>query len=100
MDYEINQHPFEELDHNFSLLTIDTEGMDLKVVQGLNLNRYRPQVILIEIRLFQFANPFKNEIVSYMYENNYCLIAKTPYDAFFVSKENTLGWIPSEMLES
>jgi len=87
-----------KLDHNFNLLTIDVEGMDYEAIQGLNLHKYRPQVILVELGLFQFDHPFQHQIVSHLYDNNYCLIAKTPYDAFFVSKENNLGWIPSEML--
>jgi FkbM family methyltransferase len=33
---------------DFGLLSIDTEGYDYRVMQGLNLSRFRPQVIITE----------------------------------------------------
>lgn len=33
---------------NFSLLSIDVEGVDFQVLKSINLNEYRPQVICIE----------------------------------------------------
>lgn len=34
---------------NFELLNIDAEGVDLKVLKGLDFNKYRPEFICIEI---------------------------------------------------
>ena len=36
------------VDTHFGLLSIDTEGYDYKVLQGLGLERFRPQVIITE----------------------------------------------------
>ena len=37
-----------EIDPHFGLLSIDTGGYDYKVLQGLNLERFRPRVIITE----------------------------------------------------
>ena len=51
------------------LLSLDVEGYELEVLQGLNLNKYRPTYILIEIYIQQY-----NSIYNYLLENNYKLI--------------------------
>jgi len=51
------------------LLSLDVEGYELEVLQGLNFNKYRPTYILIEIYIQQF-----NSIMKYLLENNYKLI--------------------------
>jgi hypothetical protein len=50
------------------LLSLDTEGYELPVLRGLNLNKYRPRYMLIEI----YAKDF-NEIVSFLLSHNYIL---------------------------
>jgi len=50
-------------------LSLDVEGYELEVLQGLNLNKYRPTYILVEIYIQQF-----NSIMKYLLENNYKLI--------------------------
>ena len=47
-------------------MTIDTEGYEYEVLEGLNLNRYRPVFLLIEIYLID-----KEKIFNYLYDNNY-----------------------------
>jgi FkbM family methyltransferase len=48
------------------LLSLDTEGYELPILRGLNLNKYRPRYMLIEI----YAKDF-NEIVSFLLSYNY-----------------------------
>jgi FkbM family methyltransferase len=50
------------------LLSLDTEGYELPILRGLNLNKYRPRYMLIEI----YAKDF-NEIVSFLLSYNYVL---------------------------
>jgi FkbM family methyltransferase len=50
------------------LLSLDTEGYELPILQGLNLNKYRPRHILIEIYKKDFY-----EIVSFLLSHNYML---------------------------
>jgi FkbM family methyltransferase len=50
------------------LLSLDTEGYELPILRGLNLNKYRPRYMLIEIYTKDF-----NEIVSFLLSHNYIL---------------------------
>lgn len=51
------------------LLSLDTEGYELPILKGLNLNKYRPIYLLIEI-----YNKDYNEIIKYLSDNNYKLL--------------------------
>jgi FkbM family methyltransferase len=50
-------------------LSLDTEGYELPILKGLNLNKYRPTYLLIEI-----YNKDYNDLVNYLSENNYKLL--------------------------
>jgi FkbM family methyltransferase len=50
------------------LLSLDTEGYELPILKGLNLEKYRPRYMLIEIYTKDF-----NEIVSFLLSHNYVL---------------------------
>lgn len=50
------------------LLSLDTEGYELPILKGLNLDKYRPRYMLIEIYTKDF-----NEIVSFLLSHNYML---------------------------
>jgi FkbM family methyltransferase len=54
--------------NNIDFLSIDTEGYELNVLQGLNLNKYRPTYILIEIYNDQY-----DSIILYLLNHNYKL---------------------------
>ena len=83
--------------NKFELLKIDAEGSDFNILKGINLKKYIPKVIQIEIRNLKLENFTKNQVVKYLKEFNYSLIAKTPYDSFFVSKRNPIKWIPQKL---
>ena len=53
---------------SIDLLSLDVEGYELEVLKGLNLNKYRPIYMLIEIYKEKF-----NDIHNYLTENNYKL---------------------------
>ena len=65
------------------LLSIDIEGHDFEALLGLDLNKYRPSIICIEIHDFDFANLEENKIVKYLNKNNYSLCNFTILSAFF-----------------
>ena len=50
-------------------LSLDTEGYELNILKGLNLSKYRPRYMLIEIYTKDYS-----EIVAFLNENNYSLI--------------------------
>ncbi len=49
-------------------LSLDTEGYELPILQGLNLDKYRPKYLLIEI----YNNDYNN-ILTYLQNKNYTL---------------------------
>lgn len=51
-----------------NFLSIDTEGYELNVLKGLELNKYRPNYILIEIYNWDYQN-----IYNFLEINNYAL---------------------------
>lgn len=50
------------------LLSLDTEGYELNILKGLNLNKYRPQYMLIEIYDYDY-----DKILMFLNEHNYVL---------------------------
>jgi FkbM family methyltransferase len=52
-------------------LDIDVEGADLKVLEGLSFEKYKPQLICVEIHDREVK---KNKIYNYLVDKNYALI--------------------------
>ena len=58
-------NPKPEID----LLSLDTEGYELEILKGLNLDKFRPKYMIIEV----YKDCF-NELEAYLLENNYVMI--------------------------
>lgn len=54
--------------NNIDFLSLDTEGYELNILKGLNLDKYHPKYILVEI----YVNEYE-KIVNYLYSKNYIL---------------------------
>ncbi len=69
-------------------VSIDTEGMDEKIVTSINLNKYRPKVFCIEtIEQREDGSFEKNDaIAQYMLNNNYFIYGDTYVNTIFVDK--------------
>uniref|UniRef100_A0A6C0DRJ1 Methyltransferase FkbM domain-containing protein n=1 Tax=viral metagenome TaxID=1070528 RepID=A0A6C0DRJ1_9ZZZZ len=50
------------------LLSLDVEGYELNVLKGVNLDKYRPTYLLIEIYIHDYDN-----MVNYLHSKKYCL---------------------------
>jgi FkbM family methyltransferase len=61
----LNDNYIEHID----FMTIDTEGYEFEVLEGLNLTKNRPTYLLIEI----YSND-KDKIFNYLEQNNYLLL--------------------------
>jgi len=53
---------------HIDFLSLDTEGYEFEILKGLNLNKYRPKYMLIEI----YTNDYDN-LVNYLNSNGYKL---------------------------
>jgi hypothetical protein len=64
-------------------ISLDVEGYELNVLQGLNLQKYRPEYMLIEVYTKDYEN-----ITNYLDSNNYVVVCNfTNYN-----KNNNPGW--------
>ena len=65
------------LNREIDIISIDVEGGELKVLYGLNLNKYKPKIIVVE-------NVFNdNEINNYLNNFNYILDKQCEYNQFY-----------------
>lgn len=65
------------------LLSVDVEGHDLNVLRGLDFNRYRPRVILVEIHNFNMDSD--NEIHRFLTDKQYSLFSYSVLTGVYVS---------------
>lgn len=55
-------------DNTIDFLSLDTEGYELNILKGLNLTKYRPKYMLIEIYTKDYT-----DIVSFLMNHKYSL---------------------------
>lgn len=58
---------------DIDLLSIDVEGMDLQVLLGLDMQRYRPKLIAIEDAAFSPLEPLESPVVRLLTQRGYRL---------------------------
>ncbi len=78
--------------YNFSdvnFLSIDVEGLDLEILQSIDFNIIRPEVICVETIAFSISNTFsKNlEIGTFLISNGYVVYADTNLNTIFCRKD-------------
>ena len=98
---DIQTNTLENILDNYSinkidLLTIDVEGFELKVLKGLNFDKYKPCVIVVEfldleankweIPYNNLDNVLKSEIYSFLINKNYKLVNWVNGDLVFIQK--------------
>lgn len=77
-----------------NFLSLDLEGMELEALQGLDFQRFRPELIIVEDRLdrlsrHRFLKENGYKLVRRNGSNNWYIPKEHPYDVPFVSR---LGW--------
>jgi FkbM family methyltransferase len=91
----IENSPFK--DNKIDFLTIDVEGYEINVLKGFDINRYKPDIIILEfidnsVKKQEFYNNkiqnlINSEIYKYMSENNYSFVNWVGFDLVFISKD-------------
>ena len=56
------------------LLNVDVEGLDLNVLRGLDFNRYRPELILVENHVANLTQLLASELHQFLSAQNYTLV--------------------------
>ena len=88
---------FDELSvKKIDLLTIDVEGYELKILKGLNFEKYHPSVIIVEyldLHSKKWEIPFNNidnilnsEIYNFLINKNYKFVNWVNGDLVFITK--------------
>ncbi|GAB3793493.1 hypothetical protein GCM10028819_05230 [Spirosoma humi] len=72
---------------SIDLLSIDVEGHDYNVLNSINLNKFRPKLIVIEMHSFNLAHPLDNIIYRKMIECNYRLAGYATWNGYFIANE-------------
>lgn len=70
------------------LMSVDVEGMDLEVLASNDWNKFRPKLIICEDLGFDFMKPKTSEVVKFLMELGYRLVAKTPYSLILKDKKS------------
>jgi hypothetical protein len=68
--------------NNIDFLNIDTEGSDFNILKSINIQKYKPKLICIEISQFT-KNMNKKKIINYLKLNHYKCIYKSSISSFF-----------------
>ena len=75
------------LNQKINFLSVDVEGLDLKVLASNDWEKYRPKVVLVEV-LFSSLNKLESDpVYNYMVTQGYYLFAKLIHTCIFKIKE-------------
>ena len=84
-------------DKNFDFLSVDVEGHEIQVFEGLDLNKFTPNVIVVEyldlnvskleIKNLSIENIIKSEIYKLLTSKNYILVNCIYSDLIFINKD-------------
>jgi hypothetical protein len=81
-----------------NLVSIDAEGFEIPIINGLITDDLRPDLLIIETKLFDFYNPIDHPVVARMLQLGYTPIAKTPLSCFFIDGASKIfSWLPPQM---
>ncbi len=68
----------------FDLLTIDAEEHDFEVLLSLDLAKYQPRLVVMELEDLDINNTQQNECVKYLKDHNYHLVGYVLKNAYFL----------------
>ena len=78
----INESKYKN--RQIDVLSIDAEGMDYKVLKSLDINKYKPKVIIIEDHHTKIEDILKTDTFKYLVENKYKMRSWAFYSLIFV----------------
>jgi len=78
----IDNSPFK--DRQIDVLSIDVEGVDLKVLKSLNIKQYSPKIIIIEDHHKKIEDILETDTFKFLVQNNYVLRSWSFYSLIFI----------------
>jgi FkbM family methyltransferase len=70
--------------HSIDFVNIDVEGFELAVLRGLDLERYRPSVVALEIHAKDVLSALASDVSSYITSKGYRCLGSTVITYFYV----------------
>ena len=83
LDEILNKDKFK--DFKFVFLDIDVEGADLKVLEGLSFDKFKPELVCVEIHAKEIK---KSDIYNFLVNKNYELLWSGVFSHIFKRLEN------------
>ena len=83
LDEILEKSPFKNKE--IDLLNIDTEGNDFKVLKSLNIDLYKPKIIIIETHLKKIDDILNSNIFTFLKSKNYELRSICLYSLIFIN---------------
>jgi FkbM family methyltransferase len=74
-------------DTSIDFLSIDVEGVDLEVLQGMDFKKYRPKLIIIELHAFSIGDKEKYPVYQLLTNNDYYLHAFATMNVYFIDSK-------------
>ncbi|MBP6430649.1 MAG: FkbM family methyltransferase [Ferruginibacter sp.] len=68
-------------------LTIDTEGLEMEVLQSNNWEKYKPTIIILESHVIEIENHLSSPLHLFMKNKDYILVGKSYYSYLYKKKE-------------
>jgi hypothetical protein len=82
---------------NCFYMSIDTEGMELSVLRGVDFSIFRPKIIEVEIKKTSLSKLAHHEIARLLDDNGYSPVAKGLLNAIFIDQMSAqFDWLPIE----
>lgn len=86
LDSVLHEHLAEGT--KIDVLSVDVEGHDLNVLRSVDLNRYRPKLILVEMHKFNLHNTSESPIARYLADHGFRLIGFDTLNGYFVDQRS------------
>ena len=84
----IDKSPFKG--RSIDLLNIDTEGNDFSVLTSLDINKYTPNIIIVESHLKSIVEIINSNIYQYLTKKKYNLRSWNFYSLIFISDSSKI----------
>ena len=65
-------------------ISLDIEGLELSALRSINLKKYTPKIIMVEILDFDLYSFTNNEIVNYLHKYDYSVYSKLIHSILFI----------------
>lgn len=77
------------MERRFDLLSIDTEGNELEVLESLELGEFTPRLIAVEIHAFEVATPERSPVYALLVGHGYRVVGYVRPTVFFALGEGS-----------